>query len=111
MGQAHRKTRRNYLIGHLNGAEKDLDEARAAGSWQAVSHLRRQALQIRAELDEIEAAEEAAPPPEKAMTEDELVARMAKALRVLPLRHLDPLAEVIRARLGPHAFEVIQGGR
>lgn len=67
-----------------------------------MSHLRRQALQIRLQLDELadqrRREAEAAPPEEDELTNEELMAALIGAIRELPDAQLDDILDAIAAR-------------
>jgi hypothetical protein len=83
--------REAYLREFLAEVHDDVDAAREAEGWTAVSKLAALALKIRDELDALR------PPKRDAseLTEAELAERLARAVRVLPAEHL----EIIEAAL------------
>ena len=102
------KTRKNYLTEQLRETHQDLDSARELDSWTAVATLRRQALQLRAELDEIKQVEAASKLEEHRLTDAELVGEIVAALEILPVSVVEDIMEACEQRVGPPKLRVVE---
>ena len=67
-----------------------MEAARKRQSWQAVASLRRQALSVRNELDQLKILQDQE--QEQAAQPDDLVRSLVEAVRVLPLDHVERVA-------------------
>ena len=100
--------RSRYLTESLREVHNDIDAARAVNSWSAVAALRRQALQVRAELDEIKRAEDAHKLEEHRLTDAELVEEIVAALEILPVSVVEDIMEACEQRVGPPKLRVVE---
>lgn len=93
-GEQHtRKTRETYLQDQLRETHKDINAARKRNSWQAVAALRRQALDIRTQLDELERDANKPVDEYEAMTDEQLMAAILDGYRELPQHMRDELRD------------------
>ena len=97
--QWERMNRRTFLTAQLADCLADIDAARKKGSMTVLSSLRKLAIEIRTELDDL-AQVEAETPAEQDMGEDELVSILAETIRHLPIEQVEQIADVVRLRLG-----------
>jgi len=108
--QRHAKQKRvTYLQRQLAETHNDMDRAREVNSWTAVATLRRQALSLRAELDEMKAAEDAMKIAEHRLTDDEIVDELRAAISVLPVSVVEELMEACEDRVGAPRLALVKG--
>ena len=99
-------SRITYLRKELRSAHKDMEAARKRQSWQAVASLRRQALSVRNELDQLKILQDQE--EEQAAQPDDLVRSLVEAVRVLPLDHVERVADACHVRIhGAPRLEVL----
>ena len=99
--QYGRMTRLNYLKVSLSEIHEDINEARTRHSYQAAAALRRQARDVRKEIDDMAAAvaAEAAREERRRSSPDELREKLAVVLANLPqTEYVDLLAAVAELR-------------
>ena len=99
-------SRLTYLRRQLRAAHKDMEAARKKNSFVALASLRRQALLIRDELDKIKILQDQE--EEQAAQPDDLVRSLVEAVRVLPLDHVERVADACHVRIhGAPRLEVL----
>lgn len=102
--QWSRMSERTYVAEQLQQLHDDLDGARADGSWQALAALYRQAMAMRARLDEIERAEASAKEDgDSELTLDQVLDAILAELEHLPPAALEQIADRAEAMLSPPA--------
>ena len=97
--QWERMNRKTFLTAQMKDCLADIESARKKGSMTVLSSVRKLAIEIRTELDEL-AQVEAETPAEQDMSEDELVSILAETIRHLPIEQVEQIADVVRLRLG-----------
>ena len=105
----NRQKRVTYLQKQLTEAHRDIDSARSNNSWTAVASLRRQALGLRAELDDIKAAEAAAHIADHRLTDDQIVDEIRAAIGVLPVSVVEEIMIACEDRVGAPRLRVVDG--
>lgn len=98
--------REEYLRRQLQETHDDIDQARAAESWQAVAALRRQALYISEELGRVEEARLAKPGGRDwaSMSREEMIERTGDLARQMP----DMALEIyVAAYMERHGLKII----
>jgi ATP-dependent Lon protease len=93
----NQKNRDTYLRDQLRETHKDINAARKRNSWQAVAALRRQALDIRSQLDDLEREANKPIDEYQAMPDEQLIATILDAYRELPQHIRDELREEMEA--------------
>lgn len=88
-----------YLRAQLRGVNSDLRAAVKANSWQAAAALRRLALQIKAALEESEAAARAASDD---LDDAQLLEHFESEAQHMPDAHLEPF---VRAYVDRHGLD------
>lgn len=96
-------SRIDYLRQSLDELEGWAQEAAGQGSWQAVGKLKADAIRVKAELEQA-IREEAA--PTDAMTDDQLVALIQRAIASVPEAHLEVIEDALSFRRGTTAGPV-----
>ncbi len=103
-------SRTDYLRKQLDELDADIEEARGAGSWQAVASLRRQALLTRDSLDTTLASTAPAMDPTVDLSDEQIVEELCALVPVLPELALERIEAVIRAhRSGKPALSLVGG--
>lgn len=90
-------SRVEYLRQSMLELEAWAQEAAARGSWQAVGKLKADAIRTRGELDQ--AIEEEAAPTD-AMSDEELVLLIQRAIASVPEAHLEVIEDALQFRRG-----------
>lgn len=104
-------SRTDYLRQQLDDLDSDIEEARGAGSWQAVASLRRQALVTRDALDTTLAATAPAIDPTVDLSDEQLVAELVAMVPSLPELALERVEQAIRLhRQGKPALSLVGSG-
>ena len=85
-----------------------MDRAREVNSWTAVATLRRQALSLRAELDEMKAAQDAVSVAEHRLTDDQIVDELRAAISLLPVSVVEELMEACEDRVGAPQLALVE---
>ena len=108
--QRHSRQKRvTYLQRQLAETHNDMDRAREVNSWTAVATLRRQALSLRAELDEMKAAQDAVRIEEHRLTDDQIVDELRAAISLLPVSVVEELMEACEDRVGAPRLALVEG--